>query len=197
MIKDDLRNYLNRHPRLVLNDKKRVPAGVVLPLFFKNNNWWILFIKRTETVKYHKGQISFPGGRREPVDKTMLDTALRELNEEIGVVPEKVEILGELDDSFTVTSNYLISTFVGIIPYPYDFKIDPREIAYTFEVPVSALLTESFFREEMRDTGAVNSVVYFYDYEDKVIWGATARILKQFLDIWKSLIAKNTQESNS
>ncbi len=188
MIQEDLRKYLSEHPKRTLQGKKLVPAAVVLPLFFKNNEWWILFIKRTETVKYHKGQVSFPGGRREPEDKNMRETALRELNEEIGVVPDKVEIVGELDDNFTLTSNYLVSTFVGIIPCPYDFKLDCREIAYVFELPISALLAEGCFGEEERYEGGKKYKGYSYKYEDKIIWGATARILRQFLEIWTKLI---------
>ncbi len=190
MIREDLRKYLSEHPKRTLKDKNLVPAAVVLPLFIKINEWWILFIKRTETVKYHKGQVSFPGGRRERVDNTMRETALRELEEEIGVPPDKVEIIGELDDNFTLTSNYLVSTFVGIIPYPYDFKLDRREIAYVFEVPIAALLAEGCLQEEERYEDGKKYNGYSYRYEDKIIWGATARILKQFLEIWATLVKR-------
>jgi 8-oxo-dGTP pyrophosphatase MutT (NUDIX family) len=186
-MKEKLRQCLALRPKRQISDATRVPAAVVLPVFYKNSEYWILFIKRTETVKYHKGQISFPGGRRETKDLTLRDTALRELCEEIGVPPDNVELLGELDDSVTVTSNYLISTFVGLIPYPYEFKPDPREIAYIIEIPISALLDESCLREEKGVTEEENNIVYYFDYQDKVIWGATARILKQFLEIWMQL----------
>ena len=122
-------------------------------------------------------------------DLTLRDTALRELHEEIGVPPDKVELLGELDDSVTTTSNYLISTFVGLIPYPYEFKPDPSEVAYIIEIPISALLNESCLREE-KSTIEANKIVYYFDYQDKVIWGATARILKQFLETWVQLNKK-------
>jgi 8-oxo-dGTP pyrophosphatase MutT (NUDIX family) len=189
IMKEKLRQCLALRPKQQISDTTRVPAAVVLPLFYKNGECWILFIKRTETVKYHKGQISFPGGRRETKDLTLRDTALRELYEEIGVPPDNVELLGELDDSVTVTSNYIISTFVGLIPYPYEFKPDPREVAYIIEIPISALLNESCLIEENSVTEAKN-IVYYFDYQDKVIWGATARILKQFLETWTQLSKK-------
>ena len=187
-MKEELRQFLYQRYVKHISGTKRVPAAVVLPLFLKNGEYWILFIKRTETVKYHKGQISFPGGRRETKDLNLRDTALRELHEEIGVPPDNVELLGELDNCVTVTSNYLISTFVGVIPYPFNFKPDPKEIAFIIEIPVSALLDKSCLREEVSKSGKTENTVYYFNYEDKVIWGATARILKQFLEIW-SLIS--------
>lgn len=108
-----------------------------MPLFLKNNEYHILFIQRTERVKTHKGQISFPGGAREAIDRTMVDTALREAHEEVGLNPNDVEVLGELDDMATTESNYLISPIVGHIPYPYDFKVDEWETQEVIEVPIS------------------------------------------------------------
>jgi 8-oxo-dGTP pyrophosphatase MutT (NUDIX family) len=190
IMKEKLRQYLTQYPKRQILDKKRLPSAVVLPIFRNNNEWHILFIKRTETVEHHKGQISFPGGRREPEDKTLRDTALRELHEEIGLPPEDVELLGELDDSVTLTSNYVISTFIGLIPYPYQFKPDPKEIAFIFDVPISGLLSVSSKQEERYIEGKwIKS--YFYHYQNEVIWGATARILKQFLEIWSLLHKKD------
>jgi 8-oxo-dGTP pyrophosphatase MutT (NUDIX family) len=139
-MKERLRQFLALRQKRQIVDSEHTPSAVVLPLFYKNGEHWVLFIKRTVTVEHHKGQISFPGGRREPEDHSLLDTALRELNEEIGVPSTAVEILGELDDSITLTSNYIISTFVGVIPYPYKYILDPKEIAYLIEIPISALL---------------------------------------------------------
>ena len=189
-MKKELRQFLSQCSIKRISDTKHTPAAVVLPLFLKNNEYWILFIKRTETVKYHKGQISFPGGRRETKDLTLRDTALRELHEEIGVPPDNVELLGELDNCVTVTSNYLISTFVGVIPYPFDFKPDTKEVASIIKIPISALLDKNCFREEVSNFGEKENTVCYFNYEDKVIWGATARILKQFLEIWSQINLK-------
>jgi len=142
-----------------------------------------MFTKRTQKVREHKGQISFPGGGQEG-DETLVNTALRECAEEIGLMAEEVEILGELDDTISVTSNYIISPFVALIPWPYQFKVSEEEIEELIEVPISALLDRNCQRQEseIMDGEAVPS--YFYDYQGRVIWGATARILKQFLDIF-------------
>ncbi|MBN1367535.1 MAG: CoA pyrophosphatase [Dehalococcoidales bacterium] len=189
-MKEKIRQYLIQHPGRQILNNKYTPSAVVLPVFRKDTDWHILFIKRTETVEHHKGQISFPGGRHEPEDKTLRDTALREIHEEIGLPPENVEILGQLDDSLTFTSNFIVSTFIGLIPYPYKFKPDPGEIAYIFTTPVSNLLSNASFQKEERyiDNHLVRS--YFFYYQNEVIWGATARILKQFLEIWAVLSEK-------
>jgi len=127
-------------------------------------------------VDFHKGQVCFPGGTREPSDSSLLQTALREAEEEIGLMAEDVEILGEFDDSVTLTSNYVISPFIAFIPYPYHFQVDGREIREIFSIPLSFLLDETNFKQEP----------YEYEYEGHIIWGATARILRQFVDLLKS-----------
>ena len=138
-----------------------------------------------EKVKKHRGEISFPGGTREKGDETLLDTALRESTEEIGLLADDVEVLGELDDEVSVKTNYVISPFVGFIPWPYQFQVDGHETEETIEIPISALLNNSSSRQDIRDGKVVTS--YFYNYEGRVIWGATARILNKFLDIFTRL----------
>lgn len=194
-MEEKLRNYLANHTFKEIRDIRRLSAAVILPLFFKDNAYHILFIKRTETVEHHKGQVSFPGGRREEEDKTLKDTALRELHEEIGLPPADIDILGKLDDGTTLSSNYIVAPYVGLIPYPYEFKLDPREIAYIFSVPVSELISGSSLKMEERRLEGRLVKSYFFNTRDEVIWGATARILKQFLGIWKKLDigAKNSR----
>jgi len=138
---------------------------------------------RTQKVKAHKGQISFPGGAREG-NETLLSTALRESAEEVGLITGEVEVLGELDDTISLTSNFIISPFVALIPWPYQFEINEEEIEELIEVPISALLNSShqYHETEVMDGEAVTS--YSYHYQGRVIWGATARILQQFLDIF-------------
>jgi len=127
-------------------------------------------------VDFHKGQVCFPGGTREPSDSSLLQTALRETEEEISLKAKDVEILGEFDDSVTLTSNYVISPFVALIPHPYPLKADGREIREIFSVPLSFLVDEANFKQDS----------YAYEYEGHIIWGATARILRQFIDLLKS-----------
>lgn len=159
------------------------PAAVLVPLFAKDGHFHILLTKRTETLLYHKGQICFPGGARHEIDRDLKDTALRETFEEIGVNPGDVRILGELDSMGTVTSNFLITPYVGAIPYPYEFRVSVDEIDSLIEVPLSELRDEKNYREEVYDLDGSIMTGFVFDYQGEVIWGATARILRQLIEI--------------
>jgi len=154
-----------------------------VPLFRKNGELYVLLTQRTENVKTHKGQISFPGGKHEEVDRSVIDTALREAHEEVGIEPEDVTVLGELDDMATTESNYIISPVVGFVPYPYAFHADEWETKEVIEVPVSALLDKHNCETGFAMVDGLTVNTYTYNYDGRVIWGATARILKQLLDI--------------
>ena len=117
-MKQRLKQLLARRQKRYITGTERVPSAVLVPLYHKEGQYHLLFIKRTEKVKEHKGQISFPGGTREEADRTLLDTALRECAEEIGVCVEDIEVLGEMDDEATTTSNYIVSPFIAMIPWP-------------------------------------------------------------------------------
>ena len=182
-MKQRLREALSRRQKRYIVDANRVLSAVLLPIYYKQGQYYILFTKRTEKVKEHKAQISFPGGAYEKRNGTLVDTALRECAEEIGLKAEAVELLGELDYTVTTTSNYIISPFVAAIPWPHPLKLNRRETEEIIEVPISALLDKSSLRQETEilDGEVVSS--YSYHYQGRVIWGATARILNQFLDI--------------
>ena len=182
-MKQKLRQFLSQRQKRRIVDTSRVSAAVLLPIYCKQGQYYILFTKRTEKVKEHKGQIAFPGGAYQEGDGTLINTALRECAEEIGLMAEEVEILGELDDTISITSNYIISPFVAFIPWPYHFRVDAGEVEELLEVPISALLSRHSLSQEtgIIDGGAVTSCVYHY--QQNVIWGATARILSQFLDV--------------
>ncbi len=182
-MKTRLKELLDRRPKRRIADAARVPAAVLIPLYRDGGQCHVVFIKRTETVKDHKGQISFPGGSRERGDETLLDTALREACEEIGLRPADAEILGEMDDEVTTTSNYLVTPFVAAIPWPYRFVVNGNEVAEIIEVPIPALLAAGCRRPdtEVLDGRQVASCAYHYG--GRVIWGATARILNKFLDM--------------
>jgi len=189
-MKQRLRQALSQRQKRHIVAAGRVSAAVLLPIYYKQGQYYILFIKRTGKVKEHKGQISFPGGAYEEGDGTLVNTALRECVEEIGLMADDVEVLGELDDTVTVTSNYIVSPFVGLISRPHTFKVDQREVEEIIEVPISALLDKGCLREEtkLKDGEAVTS--YLYHYQERVIWGATARILNQFLDIFARVVGE-------
>jgi 8-oxo-dGTP pyrophosphatase MutT (NUDIX family) len=170
-----------------IQDARRELSAVLLPLYRKGNDCYLVFTKRTQQVKDHKGQISFPGGVYQETDGTLVNTALRECAEEIGLAPEGVRILGELDDIITLTSNYIVSPFVAVIPYPHEFRVSQQEIEEIIEVPVLALLDKSGLREEVEVVEGKPEVMRYYNYRGRVIWGATARILHQFLEIFAAV----------
>jgi len=185
-MKERLRQLLARRQKQHIIDASRVPAAVLVPIYCREGQYYILFTKRTDKVSTHKGQISFPGGACDEGDRTPADTALRECAEEIGLARQHAEILGELDDVCSLASNYVISPFVALIPCPYQFKLNEEETSKIIEVPISALLKNGCCQEtKIMDGKEVTS--YFYHYEDDVIWGATARILNQFLSIFAQL----------
>jgi 8-oxo-dGTP pyrophosphatase MutT (NUDIX family) len=156
------------------------PAGVLVPLFLQADEVQVLFTQRTLMVKDHRGQIAFPGGVRDPQDPHLLATALRETEEEIGLDPGVVEVLGTLPTVNTITG-YQITPFVGLIPHPYDFRPNPREVNRLLAFPV-----EEFFPPERWSSGPyafqgrITRVCYWQNGQE-VVWGATARILLHLL----------------
>ena len=184
----ELKELLESRTKKYIKDDERVPSAVLIPLFTNHNGIHIVFIKRTQTVKTHKGQISFPGGSREPDDSTLMETALRESHEEVGLHPEDVTVIGELDDQLTATSNYVVSPFVGMIPWPYRFVKNPAEVDEIIEIPVSVLQAPDCRRPfvEVDDGGKMNAYAYYC--RGRVIWGATARILDTFLEVYRQSV---------
>ena len=180
-MKQRLEQLLSQREHRRIVDTSRVLSAVLVPLYYKQGQYYVLLIQRTEKVKNHKGQIAFPGGAFEERDETLLDTALRESTEEIGLKPEDVEVLGEMDDEISITSYYIISPFVALIPWPYQFKVDGEETEAIIEVPIQALLDKGSVRQGTDIVEGKPVTSYFYHYQEKVIWGATARILNQFL----------------
>ena len=169
-------------PRRVVEQEGLIPAAVLL-LLTNRGGPHVVFAKRTERVAHHKGQFSFPGGVVETWDGSRLETALREAKEEIGLPSSAVEILGMLDDTETRATQFVITPFVGLIRDPVSYTPDGKEIERVLEVPLEALLDPANFRVEMWERNGEVQPVYFYEHGGETIWGATARILKQFLDL--------------
>jgi 8-oxo-dGTP pyrophosphatase MutT (NUDIX family) len=182
---EQIRKLLSSRKRRVIEHPPFSHAAVLVPLFIKGEDCHLLFTKRSEQVKYHKGEISFPGGVVDEEDSELEKTALREAFEEIGLEENDVQIIGVLDDIVTITE-FIVTPVVGLFPYPYPFKISKGEIAELIEVPLSFLLDEKCFSEREIIRGGQKEIVYAYQYEKHIIWGATARILKQFLDFISS-----------
>ena len=159
-----------------------MPASVMILLYFKDGEYFILLNKRSEEVEHHKGEISFPGGARDPEDRDSLETALRETEEEMGIKREDITVLGEMDEIVT-RSNFQVSVFTGTIEYPYKFTPSAIEIAEVLEFPVSALLDPANRRVETRWDSGETVTSYSYVHEEHVVFGATARILQSCIEI--------------
>ncbi len=180
--KDVIRRILAENPKKTISDPSLTPAGVLLLLYPKDGEYCVLLNKRTDQVEHHKGEISFPGGSKDTTDATLLDTALRETYEEMGIRPEDVEVLGQLDDTPTST-NFLITTTVGTIPYPYNFNPSELEVAEVLEVPLPALMDGETRRDEVRIVDDDLDYAPSYVYQGHLIFGATARVLSRFLEL--------------
>ena len=159
-----------------------VKAAVLVPLVDRGEPF-IVFAKRTERVATHRGQISFPGGRVDPADAGFLEAALREAEEEIGLPRTAVEPLGALDDTETVATQFIITPYVGVVRAPVAWQPDGHEIEKVIEVPLAAVRDRANLRVEHRERDGVTHEVLFWDYQSETIWGATARILKHYLDL--------------
>jgi 8-oxo-dGTP pyrophosphatase MutT (NUDIX family) len=163
-----------------------IRAGVLIPLVTRGNGIELLFTRRTDTVLTHKGQISFPGGQREDSDVETIETALRESYEEIGLEPSRVTVLGELDDVFTAVSSFVITPVVGLVEGGVeDLVLAPDEVKSLLVVPVSRLLDPAVHTTEARSFEGEQIRIHYYTVGDDVIWGATGRIVYQFLKAWE------------
>ncbi|HEU5193769.1 MAG TPA: CoA pyrophosphatase [Methylomirabilota bacterium] len=176
------RARLARRRRRVVPPGPLIRAAVLVPIVDRGEAA-LVFAQRTDRVGHHKGQISFPGGRVDPGDADDLAAALREANEEVGLDPARVEALGLLDDQETFATQYVITPWVGLVHGPVVWQPDGEEIEKVIEVPVSALLDRGCLRVETWERDGIERDVYFYEYRDTTIWGATARILKTYLDV--------------
>lgn len=160
------------------------PAAVLLPLLEIDGEWHLLFIRRAEIEgDHHSGQVAFPGGGRDPEDISLEAAALREAHEELGLRPEDVTILGKLND-FVVISNYQVTPFVGVIPWPYDFTPSPAEVGRIFTIPLSWLVDPNNREEVIREVPDMGkfTVTYYKKYDDELLWGASAQFLMEFLE---------------
>ncbi len=170
------------------------PAAILIPLFVKNRELCTLLTKRTESVEHHKGQISFPGGGREPADPNLWTTAVREAEEEIGLPAAAVRLLGVLPKLVTVT-DFEISPFVGAIPYPIALTPQAREVAEILEIPVPYLLRPDIAEEKEIVWKGREVRTRVYHYKGHAIWGATAHILTDFLGVLRGEAPMNPDKA--
>ena len=177
-----IKQALGKHAVERVDGTGMMPASVMILFYLKEGEYCILLNKRSEEVEHHKGEMSFPGGARDPEDKDSLDTALRETEEEMGIKRGDVTVLGEMDEIVT-RSNFQGSVFAGTIEYPYRFTPSAIEIAEVVEFPVSALIDPINRRVETRWVNGIPLTSYSYVHDEHVVFGATARILQSCIEI--------------
>lgn len=176
-----LASLLQAFPKQTLPLESLRPAAVLIPLYQRNGRDYLLFTERTAHLEHHAGEISFPGGGYDQGDADLRATALRETEEELGIARSRVEILGRLDDFYSV-HGYHVVPFVGTIPRPDNLRHDPFEIAATFEAPLDHFRDPSIHRVENWQHLGRTHKVDFYEFEQHTIWGLTAAILRQFVE---------------
>ena len=163
-----LPEFINSEPR---------PAAVLIPLLRMDLTWHLLLTRRNANLPEHSGQVAFPGGRADPEDRTAEATALRETQEEIGVAPKDVRILGKLRSYHTI-SNYIVTPVVGVIPWPYPLQPAQHEVTRIFTIPLEWLSDPR--NHEIRypplpEPSEPVPVVYFMPFDGEILWGASAR----------------------
>lgn len=157
-------------------------AAILVPLYEANGKVGLLLTRRTQTVMYHKGQISFPGGAVDEGEE-LLAAALRETFEEVGIPAGEVQVLGTLPEVDVTVSRFRVTPFVGAIPHPYALRPNADEIEEVVRVPLAVFRDPASLRVETRQWEGRTAQVYHYTYETQTIWGATASIIKRFVDI--------------
>lgn len=177
--KDEVRSKLQELTPRSLEDDAIGEAAVLISILVEGNLPKFLLTRRTQNVTTHKGQISFPGGGRHAEDQSLLETAVRETKEELGISPDSLEVTGRFHDYLAVTG-IRVCSYVGFLPPQPDFEPDPLEVAYLLKVPLR------FFQESQPVVRRYQRLgrerdVFFYDYEGEEVWGLTAEIIRDFL----------------
>lgn len=160
-------------------DMKLRCASVLVPLVWFDEEWHLLFTRRTDRVESHKGQVSFPGGACDEGETTPEQTALREAHEEVGINPADVTVLGHLSKLITISS-FRVKPVVGVLPWPYVFTVGNAEVARVFTMPLQWLANHHNYWEFFR-RDSDRSLIVYHPYEGEILWGATARMTLNFL----------------
>lgn len=187
----ELSRRLDRHEHQTRTEWEATPAAVLVPFYWHDEEWHLLFTRRTQTVNSHQGQVSFPGGAIEEDDASPEQAALREAWEEVGLPVDRTKVLGRLDSLLTVTQ-FHVTPVVATIPWPFELKLNRVEVAAVFGVPLPWLLDPANLERRLRESSLPSErpipVYYFEPYQGEVIWGVTAHIIVNLLDHLRPLI---------
>jgi len=165
----------------IAQGQKLKSAAVLIPLLRIGDEWQLLYTRRGEQVETHKGQVAFPGGVRNPGEGTPEQTALRESEEEIGLCPQDVCLLGRLSPLATITG-FQVEPVVGVIPWPYAFRVENAEVARVFTMPL-AWLAEPHNHWEFFLPGRKFGLIVYHPFDGEMLWGATAQMTKNFIRV--------------
>lgn len=172
-----------------IRPKNPIPSSVLLILYPYRKEIYTVFILRPDYGGVHSGQISLPGGKKEPSDPDLQTTALRESYEEVGIVPEKVQVLGQLSDLYIPPSRFLVTPIIGCMETRPDFARDPAEVEEIIEVNIRDLFSEKAFQIKRHKVGmGMHIKAPAFVVDNYVIWGATAMILSEFNDMIKAYL---------
>ena len=167
-----------------LDNKNYKIAAVLFPLIEKKNQLNVILTTRSKDLPSHPGQVCFPGGKLDKIDKNLIECAKREAFEEVGIKDSQIKLLGQLDDCITGT-NYKVTPIMGLINTNYIPLIQEKEVADIFEVPLDYFLKKSNKKTESANYKGKSYSYYQFNWKDKKIWGSTARIIVNFCEIMK------------
>ena len=175
-----IQRTIGKRKPLVLDPPEFRHSAVLMPIFSEGDTIKFILTKRAESLKHHKGEISFPGGGQEKEDEDLVETALRETEEEVGVKREQIKVLGRIDDLFTIT-RYIITPFVGIIYENVECCSNDAEVAELLYVPLDLFLSNEKFHEKSWIRNGTNYPLYYYFWKDYEIWGRRRILLTNLL----------------
>ena len=166
-------NYIKNIPK-----KKSIPAAVMILLHYRSKNWHFFLTKRTQEVKHHKGQISFPGGTKEKFE-SLQKTAIRETEEELGISASDIKLIGSLTPLHVLNSNFLISPYIGYLDIDPTLKVEEKEVENVFSVPIKKLILDKSQKVKNQKVNGKKAVVPYFYLNDQIVWGATSAILSE------------------
>ena len=159
-------------------------AGILLPFIFDRDEPHLLLTRRTEHMSNHRGEVAFPGGMMDGEDVSIVDTALRESQEEVGLSAERVEVIGQLDDLISKNGQVMVTPCIGVVSEsPLCWRPNPSEVARVFEIPLSQLYRPELWRTETKQWRGRSFQLYYFDFDGEVLWGLSAYATLLALDL--------------
>jgi len=183
-IRENLKRYSEKYSGLSeFDEKKFKKAAVLVLLVCIEGEWNLLFTKRSETLKNHRGQVSFPGGAVEYQDRDIFSTAIREAEEEIGISEKNLYIIGKMPEFLTI-SDFAVTPVVAVLDWPIPLVISKGEVSKVFSIPIKWLQQPNIFEERVYTlpNGLHGEVIFFEPYDDEILWGISAKITVEFID---------------